>query len=91
MGWFLTLTSKMTGYRIPGRQPLILLLLLLLLLPCLGIGMAPGGQIHQDREEVAVYLEDMETVADAMAADKYWDRPQVRLHISWIHILVLPP
>ena len=53
--------------------------------------MAPGGQIHQDREEVALYLDDMETVADAMAANKYWDRPQVRLSIPWIHFHVLHP
>ena len=58
MGWFLTLTSKMTGFTIPD------------------IGLAPGGKIEQSRDAIAHYLLDMETIADAMAVDKYWDRPQ---------------
>ena len=56
MGWFLTLTSKMTGYNIPG------------------VGVAPGGVIEQPRDAIAHYLNDMETLADAMAVKKYWDR-----------------
>ena len=58
MGWFLTLTSKMTGYTIPG------------------VGVAPGGTIEQSRDAIAHYLMDMETLADAMAVKKSWDRPQ---------------
>ena len=58
MGWFLTLTSKMTGFTIPD------------------VGLAPGGKIEQSRDAIAHYLLDMETIADAMAVDKYWDRPQ---------------
>ena len=58
MGWFLTLTSKMTGYTIPG------------------VGVAPGGEIKAPREAIGHYLMDMETLADAMAVKKYWDRPQ---------------
>ena len=58
MGWFLTLTSKMTGYTIPG------------------VGVAPGGTIEQPRDAIAHYLMDMETLADAMAVKKNWDRPQ---------------
>ena len=58
MGWFLTLTSKMTGYTIPG------------------VGVAPGGTIEQSRDAIAHYLMDMETLADAMAVKKNWDRPQ---------------
>ena len=58
MGWFLTLTSKMTGYTIPG------------------VGLAPGGTIEQPRDAIAHYLMDMETLADAMAVKKNWDRPQ---------------
>ena len=58
MGWFLTLTSKMTGYTIPG------------------VGVAPGGTIEQPRDAIAHYLMDMETLADAMAVKKSWDRPQ---------------
>ena len=58
MGWFLTLTSKMTGYNIPG------------------VGVAPGGVIEQPRDAIAHYLNDMETLADAMAVKKFWDRPQ---------------
>ena len=58
MGWFLTLTSKMTGYTIPG------------------VGVAPEGTIEQPRDAIAHYLMDMETLADAMAVKKNWDRPQ---------------
>ena len=58
MGWFLTLSSKMTGYTIPG------------------VGVAPGGTIEQPRDAIAHYLMDMETLADAMAVKKNWDRPQ---------------
>jgi hypothetical protein len=58
MGWFLTLSSKMTGFRIPG------------------VGLAPGGVIEHDRREVAIYMEDMETMADAMAENKNWSWPQ---------------
>ena len=58
MGWFLCLTSKMTGFTIPD------------------VGLAPGGKIEQSRDAIAHYLLDMETIADAMAVDKYWDRPQ---------------
>ena len=58
MGWFLTLSSKMTGYNIPG------------------VGVAPGGTIEQPRDAIAHYLMDMETLADAMAVKKNWDRPQ---------------
>ena len=58
MGWFLTITSKMTGYTIPG------------------VGVAPGGIIEQPRDAIAHYLMDMETLADAMAVKKSWDRPQ---------------
>ena len=58
MGWFLTITSKMTGYNIPG------------------VGVAPGGIIEQPRDAIAHYLMDMETLADAMAVKKSWDRPQ---------------
>ena len=58
MGWFLTLTSKMTGYTIPE------------------VGVAPGGTIEQPRDAIAHYLMDMETLADAMAVKKNWDRPQ---------------
>ena len=58
MGWFLTLTSKMTGYTIPG------------------VGVAPGGTIEQPRDAIAHYLMDIETLADAMAVKKNWDRPQ---------------
>ena len=58
MGWFLTLTSKMTGYTIPG------------------VGVAPGGIIEQQTDAIAHYLMDMETLADAMAVKKSWDRPQ---------------
>ena len=58
MGWFLTLTSKMTGYTIPG------------------VGVAPGGVIKQPMDAIAHYLNDMETLADAMAVKKFWDRPQ---------------
>jgi len=58
MGWFLTLTSKMTGYTIPG------------------VGVAPGGTIEKPRGAVDHFLKDMETLADAMAVQKNWDRPQ---------------
>ena len=58
MSWFLTLSSKMTGFRIPG------------------VGLAPGGVIEHDRQEVAIYIEDMETIADAMAEHKNWSWPQ---------------
>ena len=57
MGWFLTLTSKMTGYTIPG------------------VGV-PGGAIEQPREVIAQYLSYYETLADAMAVKKNWDKPQ---------------
>jgi len=78
MGWFLTLSSKMTGYTIPG------------------ISMAPGGKIEHDRSEVDHYLEDMETMADAMANEKNWNLPQYailremhrdlkRIHYSFQH------
>ena len=40
------------------------------------VGLAPGGKIEQSRDAIAHYLLDMETIADAMAVDKYWDRPQ---------------
>ena len=65
MGWFLTLTAKMTGFTIPG------------------VGMVPGGRIQMDRPEMAQHIEDMETVADAMNIEKDWNRPQVRLFMSW--------
>ena len=58
MGWFITLTSKMTGFTIPD------------------VGLVPGGTIEQPRDAISHYLLDMETIADAMAVDKYWDRPQ---------------
>jgi len=58
MGWFLTLTSKMTGFRMPG------------------VGLAPGGLIHRARQEVELFLEDMETVADLMAERTNWNLPQ---------------
>ena len=58
MGWFLTLTSKMTGYTIPG------------------VGVVPGGTIEKPRGAVDHFLKDMETLADAMAVQKNWDRPQ---------------
>ena len=59
MGWFLTLTSKMTGFIIPEY-----------------LQHAPGGKIEQPRDAIAHYLMDMETLADAMAVKKNWDRPQ---------------
>ena len=94
MGWFLTLTSKMTGYKIPGKflpsqsvyilywhpHPITLLFLLTLLHS--GVGLAPGGKIEFDREDVAHYIEDMEILADAMANEKNWNRPQVRVIIT---------
>jgi len=58
MGWFLTLTSKMTGFTIPD------------------VGRAPGGTIEQPRDAISHYLLDMETIVDAMAVQKNWDRPQ---------------
>jgi len=58
IGWFLTLTSKLTGDTIPG------------------VGVAPGGTIEQPKDAIAHYLMDMETLADAMAVKKNWDRPQ---------------
>ena len=59
MGWFLTLTSKMTGFTIPEYLQDV-----------------PGGTIEHSRDAIAHYLHDMETIADAMAVEKYWDRPQ---------------
>ena len=80
MGWFLTLTSKMTGHRIPGEQrseahtdsywkhghwsPA-------------GVGMAAGGGISLTREEVTRLLESMETLSDIMEVKTSWSRPQV--------------
>ena len=58
MGWFITLTSKMTGFTIPD------------------VGRAPGGTIEQPRDAISHYLLDMETIVDAMAVQKNWDRPQ---------------
>ena len=58
IGWFLTLTSKMTGFTIPD------------------VGLDHGGKIEQSRDAIAHYLLDMETNADAMVVDKYWNRPQ---------------
>ena len=58
MGWFLTLTSKLTGCTIPE------------------VGVAPGGKFKFPRDHMARLLMDMETMADAMAAKKNWDRPQ---------------
>ena len=58
MGWFLALTSKMTGFIIPEY-----------------LQHAPGGKIEQPRDAIAHYLHYMETIADAMAVEKYWDRP----------------
>ena len=40
------------------------------------VGLDHGGKIEQSRDAIAHYLLDMETIADAMAVDKYWDRPQ---------------
>ena len=58
MGWFLTLTSKLTGYTIPE------------------VGVAPGGNFKLPRDEIDRLLMDIETMADAMAVEKSWDRPQ---------------
>ena len=58
MGWFLTLTSKLTGCTIPE------------------VGVAPGGKFEFPRDHMARLLMDMETMADAMAVKKNWDRPQ---------------
>ena len=58
LGWFLTLTSKLTGYTISE------------------VGVAPGGNFQLPRDHVARLLMDMETMADAMAVKKNWDRPQ---------------
>ena len=58
MGWFITLTSKMTGFTIPD------------------VGRVPGGTIEQPRDAISHYLLDMETIVDAMAVQKNWDRPQ---------------
>ena len=73
MGWFLTLTSKMTGYRISG------------------LGVAPCGQIQQDREAVDAYLRKMETLAAAMAVEKNWNQHQVKLLVSWTSMIILFP
>ena len=70
MGWFLTLTSKMTGFRMPGATSH----LLLRIHP--GVGLAPGGLILRARQEVELFLEDMETVADLMAERTNWNLPQ---------------
>ena len=45
-----------------------------------GVGMAAGGKILQEREDVCHYLEDMEVLADVMEAQGHWRRPQV-LHL----------
>ena len=68
MGWFLTLTSKMTGFRMPGASSPLLL--------GPGVGLAPGGLILRARQEVELFLEDMETVADLMAERTNWNLPQ---------------
>ena len=57
MGWFLTLTSKLTGCTIPE------------------VGVAPGGNFKMSRNCIARLMMDMETMADAMAVQKNWDRP----------------
>ena len=41
-----------------------------------GVGLAPGGLIHRARQEVELFLEDMETVADLMAERTSWNLPQ---------------
>ena len=41
-----------------------------------GVGLAPGGLILRARQEVELFLEDMETVADAMTERTNWNLPQ---------------
>ena len=75
MGWFLTLTSKMTGLRIPGATSHSSS-------SCSVAGLAPGGRYQLHSQQVDLCLVSMETVANAMAEKSHWKWPQVRLATS---------
>ena len=58
MTWFLTLVSKMTGFKIPGVKNKNLMV---------------GGRIMKEREEMVMYFTTITTITQAMSEKNSWN------------------